>query len=268
MSKTASRTQASGTQALDRAIGLMRIIATSQSTGLTARELSKHTGLTQATLYRQLQALEKHGLVENEAKRYRIGRGALFFAAAAFEADPLHKVAQRPLRRVAQATGCSTALVIAQDTLAMCAARAEGTFTARTIYSNVGATAPLGLGSSSLCLLAALDDNEATHVIEANRQVLIGPYFLDELALRTAIGQVQRDGYARDPGEVFQDVFGLAVPVRSETGKTIAAIGLSAVLERIDAAREKWILSVMQEAAEEIGRAVNPVTGHIPYKAQ
>jgi DNA-binding IclR family transcriptional regulator len=259
---------ASGTQALDRAIGLMRVIATAQSPGLTARELSERTGLTQATLYRQLQALEKHGLVESEAKHYRIGRGALFFAAAAFEANPLHKVAQRPLRRVAQATGCSIALVIAQDALAMCAARAEGTFNARTIYSNVGATVPLGVGSSSLCLLAALDDQEADHVIETNRQALIGPYFMDELALRTAIRQVQRDGYARDPGEVFQDVFGLGVPVRSQTGKTIAAIGLSAVLERVDPAREKWILSVMQDAAAEIGRSANPVTGYIPHSPQ
>ncbi|ATG49061.1 IclR family transcriptional regulator [Celeribacter ethanolicus] len=262
MRKSGPPTPASGTQALDRAIGLMRIIATSQSSGLSARELSDLTGLTQATLYRQLQALEKHGLVESEAKRYRIGRGALFLAAAAFEADPLHKVAQQPMRRVAQATGCSIALVIAQDTRAMCAARAEGTFTARTIYSNVGATAPLGLGSSSLCLLAALDDQEADHVIETNRHALIGPYFLDELALRTAIRQVQRDGYARDPGEVFQDVFGLGVPVRLPSGRTIAAIGLSAVLERVDPAREKWILSVMQEAARDIGQAANPVTGH------
>lgn len=260
-------TATSGTQALDRAIGIMQVIAGARGAGLSARELSELTGLTQATLYRQLQALEKHGLIESEAKRYRIGRGALVLAAAAFEADPLHQVAQGPLRRVAQSTGCSATLLIAQDTLAMCVARAEGTFSARMIYSNVGATVPLGIGPGSLCLLAALPEGEIERVIAANRNALIGSYYLDELALRSAIRRVQEVGYARDPGAVFQDVFGLAIPVCTPSGRTIASIGLSAVFERVDAEREKWILSVMQEAAREIGAAVNPVSGYIPHRS-
>lgn len=256
----------SGTQALDRAIGIMKAIAAARGDGLSARELSESTGLTQATLYRQLQALEHHGLVEGQNKRYRVGRGALFFAAAAFESDALHQVARAPLRRIAQSTGSSFSLVISHDTEAMCVARAEGTFSARTIYANVGSTAPLGVGPGSLCLLAALNDSEVDHVIETNRSLLVGKYYMDELFLRSAIDQVRRDGYARDPGRVFQEVFGLAVQVRTPTGKTIAAIGLSAVLERVNAEREAWILSIMREAAAEIGEKANPVTGFIPTR--
>lgn len=257
---TNHETRKSGTQSLERALSVLQLIGNAGVTGVSVPDICETTGLNQATVYRNLQALQAHALVTNSGGRYCIGRGALFLAASAFAADPLHEVAIGPLRRVAQATNCSVTLLVSHGYHAMCAARVEGTFSVKMIYSTVGAQQPLGIGPGSLCLLAGLDDATVEEVLTANRSHLIGKYFLDELAIRETIDKVRRERCARDPGIIDQNTYGLGVPVFDAAGKTIAAVGISLVRERIVGDRESKIISLMRSAATEIGSAANPVT--------
>lgn len=251
------------TQSLDRAIEILRVVSEAGRTGIGAKDVGAATGLSPATVYRNLQALQRHGLVTVAARLYRIGRGALFLAAAAFEADPLHELAKRQLRQLAQATGCSVVFLVSHGTRAMCAARAEGAITLRHLFENVGSLVTLGIGPGTLCLMAGLSGDQLEAAIAANRTTLIGKYYPDELSLREALSEVQACGYARDPGEIFPDVFGLGVQVLDDSGHVLGAIGISLVRERIDAAREAKIISLMQSAAAKIAANANPVAYHM-----
>lgn len=254
---------ANGTQSLDRAIEILRVVSDAGGAGISAKDICAVTGLSQATVYRNLQALHRHGLVAVGGRLYRIGRGALFLAASAFDADPLPELAKPPLRQLAQATGCSVAFLICHGTRAMCAARAEGAIALRHLFANVGSLLALGVGPGSLCLLAGLAEDQLEAAIAANRSILIGKYYADEISLREALATVRARGYARDPGEIFPDVFGLAVQVRDRAGHVLGAIGTSLVRERIDAQRESKILGLMQSAAAEIASSANPVAAFV-----
>lgn len=258
------RSTQTGTQSLDRAMHILRVIADAPPGGLSAREVAAATLLSGPTTYRLLQALEIHGMVaRRDGRRYLAGRQALALAAAAFDDDPLHAVAAAPLREAARLTGVCVSLLVRHGCDALCLTREEGIISVGLIFSNVGSRLPLGAGPGSMVLLSHLPESLRHEVVAHNAGALVGRYFSNEMEIHEAIGLVLREDVARDPGLLLKDVHGLAVPVRDSAGTVIAAVGISAVRESMTAEREARIVDVLRHAAGEIGRRANPATRHV-----
>src|SRR5262245_43915146 len=72
---TASVDLPGGTQSIQRAVAVLRILATARETGLGLTEISKHAELTRPTTHRILSVLVGEGIVEQRpnTRRYVVG---------------------------------------------------------------------------------------------------------------------------------------------------------------------------------------------------
>ena len=89
-------------QALDRALGLLELLAA--SSGLTLTELSQQANQAVATVYRALVTLQSHGMVELEepGQLWHIGVGAFLVGSAFLRSTKVIELARQPMREVGQ----------------------------------------------------------------------------------------------------------------------------------------------------------------------
>src|SRR5689334_15914100 len=80
-----------GTQSIQRALAVLRILASARDTGLGLTEISKHAELTYPTTHRILSVLVAEGIVEQRAgtRRYVVGEQIPLLALARRTRDPL-----------------------------------------------------------------------------------------------------------------------------------------------------------------------------------
>ncbi|MDC0768751.1 IclR family transcriptional regulator [Streptomyces sp. HD] len=99
-----------GRSVLEGAFALLNAVQQDGGAGVTT--LASACGLPKTTAYRLLDQLVELGAVERSAGRYRIGPG-MFRLGHGWQPYPgLRSVAQRPLRRLAAATGMTVALAV------------------------------------------------------------------------------------------------------------------------------------------------------------
>jgi len=89
-----------GTQSIQRAVALLRILATARETGLGLTEISKHAELTRPTTHRLLSILVAEGIVEQRpgTRRYAVGEQIPLLALARRKRDPLLDIVSPHLR--------------------------------------------------------------------------------------------------------------------------------------------------------------------------
>src|SRR5262245_53411523 len=91
----------SGSQSIGRAIGLLRLL-TGARDGMTLAHLAEASGLHPATAHRQLAALIREGLVEQDAAhRYHPGVELWLMGQMAAQRFDISGVAQEAMRRLA-----------------------------------------------------------------------------------------------------------------------------------------------------------------------
>src|SRR6476659_4860269 len=91
---TASVDLPGGTQSIQRAVGVVRILATARETGLKLTEISMHAELTRPTTHRILSVLVAEGIVEQRPgiRRYVVGEQISLLALSRRTRDPLFDI--------------------------------------------------------------------------------------------------------------------------------------------------------------------------------
>ena len=99
-SDTASVDLPGGTQSIQRALAVLRILATARESGLGLSEVSMHAGLTRPTTHRILGVLVAEGIVEQRqgSRRYVIGEQIPLLALSRRTRDPLLDIVSPHLR--------------------------------------------------------------------------------------------------------------------------------------------------------------------------
>jgi IclR family acetate operon transcriptional repressor len=77
--------------------------------------------------------------------------------------------------------------------------------------------------------------------------------------LATECRKVQKQGFAMDDEEFHKGVRCLAAPIRDASGQIVAAIGISAPVDRMSEARCKKVVLEVKRAAAEIGKKLGYV---------
>ena len=146
---------------IDRVFELLQVLARADLRGLTVTELVQKTGLSKATAHRLISALVEVGFAYQDlnSKRYHArfcggGTGAVGGGAGFQDSFPA------ALERLAEATGDTVIGSIREGAAAVCVARLSGSFPIRTLTLDIGDRRPLGVGSGSLAILAALSDDQ------------------------------------------------------------------------------------------------------------
>lgn len=246
-------------QSVKRALEILHILSfNASSSGMRFTDLQAQSGLSKGTLHRLLKSLLNEGFVEQAAgsRVYYLGLEFLSMGTRAANRLDIRAVTLPSLDRLVRATGDSVMLTIRSGLDAVCVERKEGTFPVRVLTQNVGTRRPLGVGSGSLALLAAMPDDDIENILRRNEgRLSVYPSVTVE-SLRQAVKDTRERGYAFNPGHVLKGMYGVGVCVY--LGKqAVAALSIAANADRMGMERRKEIISLLKREAfritEELG---------------
>lgn len=226
----------SGVGVLDKAALVLGALESGPS---TLASLVNSTGLARPTAHRLATALEFHRLVSRDMHgRFVLGPRLNELATAAGE-DRLLAAAGPILARLRDATGESTQLFRRQGDKRICVAGAERPTGLRDTIP-IGATLTMLAGSAAQILLA-WEEPERMH------RGLQGARFT-----ATMLAAVRRRGWAQSVGEREPGVASVSAPVRSSSGRVVAAVSVSGPIERLSRQPGRMHAQAAMAAAERL----------------
>ncbi|HZN71597.1 MAG TPA: IclR family transcriptional regulator [Micromonosporaceae bacterium] len=230
----------SGVGVLDKAA---LVLSALESGPATLAGLVASTGLARPTAHRLAVALEHHRLVARDTQgRFVLGPRLGELAAAAGE-DRLLAAAGPVLARLRDITGESAQLFRRQGDYRVCVAGAERPTGLRDTVP-VGSQLTMGAGSAAQILLA-WEDPERMHRGLQNAEFSAA-----------ALAGIRRRGWAQSVGEREPGVASVSAPVRSPSGKVIAAVSVSGPLERLSRQPGRMHAPAVMAAAERLTQAL------------
>lgn len=243
----------SGTQAIHRAITVLRCIARSRNDGVGLSVICKQTGLTKSTVHRLTNALISEGLAQQDAqtRRYLLGAECHALGLVASDRFGWHKIAASPVSRLAYETGDAAFFSIRQDVYALCLLREEGSFPLKSRVLLAGDRHPLGVGGGSQAMLAALADADAARCLDHNMVEIsrVFPHYTRQ-GLEGLIRLGRKNGYSVNPGMVLAGSWGIGVAVRSPSGTVVGALSIATVESRMNPEREAHLYHLLRKEAD------------------
>lgn len=243
-----------GAQTVDRALGLLRLIAAGPADGLRLSDLSQQSGLDPATTHRLLTSLLRNGFADQDAstRRYLLGLEVYSLAAAASNRYDLVAMARGALHRLSAATGDTAMLCLRSGLDLVCVDVESGSFPIRTLPMDLGSRRPIGAGASGIAVLAALPDFEQARVLERNRARLSEVPGQDPARLRAAVAACHAAGYALASEDPLGRIFGLAVVLKNRRGWPQSTVSLTGIPERFECARVAELAALVAAEAGAI----------------
>ncbi len=250
-------------QSLERSIGILRALAAAGTSELRLSDVARAVRLSKPTTSRILSALCHEGLVEvtREAKTFRLGSEVVFLGWSAAQSFQLTRLARPVLVKLAETTGDTAFLIVRSGNEAVCADRVSGSYPVKALTMEVGSRRPLGIGSGSLALLAALPDEEIELILRANADRLVPFKAVRAARIRREVQQTRIRKYALAEGHVVKEVSGVGVAIRDPQGHPIAAVSVASISSRFENGRQAALIRVTQGAAREIERALRDTKG-------
>lgn len=187
----------SGTQSVDRSLSLLRLTAAHHSEGISIQQLVTLSGINRTTTHRLLQRLLHHGLIHRDKQKpiYRLGIETVALGSAAMEQSPVVAHYQSMVKALVKRSAASAFLVIRSGDYGHCVYYLQGEKTRSTFASNMGGTRLLGLGISSIALLASLSD-AAIHAHFQRHQHTYRTHRMSEKQMMRWVTATREQGYA------------------------------------------------------------------------
>lgn len=220
-----------GTQAIRRAAAILTHIArVSDDAPATLRSISEAMELSRSTAHRMLKCLTDTGLAHYDPSSRRYEIGLLSYELGLAVTDRVLQLAPwaAAADRVAQRANVTTYLMRRSGMEAVCVHKAEGRTVIRVIPVEVGQRRYLGVGAGATALLAGLPDARVARVIEAIAPELGLYEDLSPEALRAAVAEARRSGFAESRGRVYQAIYGLGRGICAHGAEPDLALSIAA----------------------------------------
>ncbi|NQX11192.1 IclR family transcriptional regulator [Microbacteriaceae bacterium VKM Ac-2855] len=233
---------------------LVRILDTFSPTrtAQTAAEIGRRSGLPRSTVHRIVNELVSSGLLErDDDRRVRVGMRLWELATRSSHALRLRQAALPFMERVQARIREHTQLAILEQDEALFLERLSSPESGANVMRAAGRL-PLHASSSGLVLLAFGTPELQERVLSSRLSPLTRATLSDPVEVRRKLAEVRALGHAVAPGYIEDVSTGVAVPVRDETGRVIAA--LSVVLPR-DAELDFAVVE-LKRAARDIERSL------------
>ena len=234
---------------------------------LTLGRIAERTGLTRANVRRVLLTLLELGYMEQDGRLFRLRPGILDLGYAYLSSTPLPRVAQPVMEDVVARLRlpCNLSVLDGSDVIVI------GRVTLRrtgdiNLALNIGRRFPAYVTPMGRLLLAGLPDAELTAVLARTPLPRLTPKTTtDPARLRQVMAADLAKGWSLVDGEQSELVCSIAVPVMDGKGQVTATLSVgwpSGVVTRADA--ESRLLSVLQDAAAEVGRFIAMGSHKVP----
>lgn len=240
--------ETSGVGVLDKAA---LVLSALEGGPITLAGLVHATGLARPTAHRLAVALEHHRLVARDLQgRFVLGPRLSELAAAAGE-DRLLAAAGPVLNRLRDITGESAQLFRRQGEIRICAAAAERPAGLRDTIP-VGSQLTMSAGSAAQVLLAWEEPDRVSRTLQQASFSAV------------ALAGVRRRGWAQSAAEREPGVASVSAPVRSPSGKVIAAVSVSGPIERLSRQPGRLHAAAVMAAAERMSEVLRRSSGSEP----
>ncbi len=250
MTASIHQNPATGVQSLERAFGLLQILARHHEHGVSLASLVATTGLDRTTTYRMLRFLTDAGYAQREpnaGRTYRLGCAAMGLGLMAMTRPPLVERLSPLMRSLARQSGDNVFLVTRLGDFGYTLHLEQGAAPMPRYRELVGASRLLGLGTASMALLASLpDDQVQAHLRRHQADYAASP--ASPMRIQRAIQRTRTAGYtlAAEPG-VAGAGFAFDVP-----GVGTVALSILSSRARMPAARRHDLARLI---AQEVGQA-------------
>ncbi|MEB0137431.1 MULTISPECIES: IclR family transcriptional regulator [unclassified Undibacterium] len=235
----------------ERQLQLLSCIAR-HGQALSARDLAAQTGQPLSTVYRQLLALKKWGLVQEHqhSGHYEAGPLALQLAWSYDQHSWLIAAARSEIDRLVERSGESVGLLCHLNGQVMCIALQDSPQALRCSFAKGRAHVTVR-GASAKALLAYLPADSQQELITADflSQVPQSAAALD--ALQAQLQQIRLQRYATSESEVDAGIWGVSVPVFSAHQQLQATLSLMAPLQR-SLGRQPELITLTLAAADRL----------------
>jgi DNA-binding IclR family transcriptional regulator len=245
-----------GTQAISRAVQILRLMARRGAEGSRLTELSKTSGIPHPTLRRILVCLIEEGFViqNQQTRRYLLGPLNYELGLAAIHRSDMHENLRPVLERIARASGDTVYLNMRSGFDQVCLLRIEGYSPIRAVIQDVGGRRPLCFGSSGLAIMAALEDSEIEKILQANTNDIANHGWLTREAVRRAVAKTRQNGFAviRDTSVLGVSAIGVMLPPKAQ--EPAMAIAIAMVNERLTYARARELYKILRHEIQRGAR--------------
>jgi len=249
-----------GVGAVSRMFAVLRSLGDCPEEGERVTQLAQQVGLSQPTTHRLLRSLMDEGMVEQDqrSKRYRLSIEFFALAAKAGKTGNLREIVRPSMLRLSASLGDSLFLLARSGFDAICLDRSEGPYPIRTFTGDIGGRVALGVGQGSLAILAYLPEEERDTVISYNLPRLKDFHLYDEVFLRSEVENVRRLGYAARNTGALPGMAGLAVPIFDREGRSVAALSVATISDRLGPDRLPTVVELLKREAAVISARINP----------
>jgi len=232
---------------------------------MTLSEVARRAKITPAAARRSLHTLLKLGYVRHVNKRFLLSARVLVLGAAYLRAAHVEELLIPELRHVVgRFGGAASVTVLNRYDILYIAHHSEER--ANRIFAGVGVTYPAYPTSMGRVLLAGLPAEEVeAYFANARLEKLTEFTVTDREKLCAIISKTRKDGYGTAVEELDYGITALAVPIRDQTGRVVAALNSSGYSGRV---KIKEMIAERLADLQETASRVSQTLAHHPALAR
>ena len=237
-----------GAQSVYRVLNILEEVIQRGDQMISPKELSSALDIPLATVHRLLAVLRQRNFVACDpvTKKYHIGEGCLINPKqnlGGYIRSRFTPLAERLSRRF----GYPTILYARRGYDAVCVQRVDGWNPIQIYLNKVGDRRPLGMGSATLSILAALPEEEAEAILARNEEEIRWVLQTDFTALRRFLEQARRQGYAASSDMLLKGTIGVSHALRMGD-EVIGSIAVDAMRSEQWERDEAFIVRELKES--------------------
>lgn len=244
-----------GTQSIQRAAQLLKLLTAQNRKGMRLVELYRKAKLERPTAHRILQGLIAERLVRQDetTKRYFLGPMIYEMGLAAAPQFQLRDVCHKHLLSLATLSADTVFLNIRSGMESVCIDRTEGAFPVKAFVLDIGRRRLLGVGAGGLAILSAMSRKDRARILKTNYPKIAYRYpRFDFEKTNTILEEGARKGYVVSDVIEVPGIRSIGMPITLTDGSPIAAISISALATRLDPERCAELALALREAVSKI----------------
>ena len=234
-------------QSLDRAIGLLEVLAGSDGMGLS--EVARQSDLPPSTVHRLLATLHRRALVgqDPETGLWTVGVGLFRIGSAYLRIRKLPEIARPIIRKLLIEVDETVNVTMLNEGEVVCVAQAESHAAVRAFF-RLGRRLPLHASAAGKAILAAGSETFQRELLDAATfERFTDNTLVSRKAVMAEIAAVSKRGWAIDDEEHTIGMRCVSAAILNELGEPAGALSISAPSVRMTPAR----IEILGERARE-----------------
>lgn len=213
---------------------------------LTLQEIGRRTGIPKATTFRLVSSLQEAGyLIRDSQQQFSLSLKVTRLAGLVLSTTGIRDIARPIMAEVSAKTGETVTLNARLGDERICIDVVETPATLMTIIKP-GEHVSLAIGAIAQMFLAYSPETEVERIISAHSMTRSA-----KAALKNALAQFRKDGYAISTGQRVAGLTAIAVPIFDAKDEVHHTMGITGPSSRMDT-RTEMLAEIMLNAARRI----------------